>query len=96
MPRTKTNGSKDSSANLGFKAKLWLAADIGSIQRVNVARRSVDLLCQFFEYFLTQFTSAEGKNGGQFYTPSLVVRSGGSCGIALTKMSSSRSKFRGM
>jgi type I restriction-modification system DNA methylase subunit len=26
------------------------------------------------EYFLTQFSSAEGKNGGQFYTPSLVVR----------------------
>lgn len=27
-----------------------------------------------FEYFLTQFASAEGKNGGQFYTPSYVVR----------------------
>jgi type I restriction-modification system DNA methylase subunit len=26
------------------------------------------------EYFLTQFASAEGKNGGQFYTPSCAVR----------------------
>ena len=27
MARTKSNGSKDSSAHLGFEAKLWLAAD---------------------------------------------------------------------
>ena len=27
-----------------------------------------------YEYFLTRFASAEGKNGGQFYTPSCVVR----------------------
>src|SRR5207249_11272542 len=26
------------------------------------------------EYFLSQFASAEGKKGGQFYTPSRVVR----------------------
>jgi len=38
------------------------------------ALRSVDLLGRVFEYFLTQFASAEGKNGGQFYTPSCVVR----------------------
>ncbi len=36
--------------------------------------RSVDLLGRVYEYFLTQFASAEGKNGGQFYTPSSVVR----------------------
>lgn len=36
--------------------------------------RSVDLLGRVYEYFLTQFASAEGKNGGQFYTPSCVVR----------------------
>ena len=35
---------------------------------------SFDLLGRVFEYFLTQFASAEGKNGGQFYTPSCVVR----------------------
>ena len=27
-----------------------------------------------YEYFLSQFASAEGKKGGQFYTPSHVVR----------------------
>ena len=27
MARAKSKGSKDSSANLGFEAKLWLAAD---------------------------------------------------------------------
>jgi type I restriction-modification system DNA methylase subunit len=37
-------------------------------------RRSVDLLGRVYEYFLTRFASAEGKNGGQFYTPSCVVR----------------------
>ncbi len=47
---------------------------IGSIQLVDVASRSKDLLGRVFEYFLTQFASAEGKNGGQFYTPSCVVR----------------------
>ena len=43
---------------------------IGSIQLADEASRSKDLLGRVFEYFLTQFASAEGKNGGQFYTPS--------------------------
>ena len=47
---------------------------IGSIELADVASRSKDLLGRVFEYFLTQFASAEGKNGGQFYTPSCVVR----------------------
>jgi len=47
---------------------------IGSIQLVDVASKSKDLLGRVFEYFLTQFASAEGKNGGQFYTPQCVVR----------------------
>jgi type I restriction enzyme M protein len=47
---------------------------IGSIQLADVASKSKDLLGRVFEYFLTQFASAEGKNGGQFYTPSCVVR----------------------
>jgi type I restriction enzyme M protein len=47
---------------------------IGSIQLADVASGSKDLLGRVFEYFLTQFASAEGKNGGQFYTPSCVVR----------------------
>ena len=42
--------------------------------RSDPSHRSVDLLGRVYEYFLTQFASAEGKNGGQFYTPSCVVR----------------------
>jgi type I restriction enzyme M protein len=38
------------------------------------SHRSVDLLGRVYEYFLTRFASAEGKNGGQFYTPSCIVR----------------------
>ena len=47
---------------------------VGSIQLVDEASKAKDLLGRVFEYFLTQFASAEGKNGGQFYTPSCVVR----------------------
>ena len=35
---------------------------------------SSDLLGEVYEYFLGQFASAEGKKGGQFYTPSHIVR----------------------
>src|SRR2546422_799214 len=38
------------------------------------ADRAKDILGQVYEYFLAQFASAEGKKGGQFYTPSRVVR----------------------
>jgi type I restriction enzyme M protein len=38
------------------------------------ASRSRDTLGRVYEYFLAQFASAEGKKGGQFYTPSHVVR----------------------
>ncbi len=36
--------------------------------------RAKDVLGRVYEYFLAQFASAEGKKGGQFYTPSWVVR----------------------
>jgi len=36
--------------------------------------RSVDLFGRVYEYFLTHFASAGGKNTGRFYTPSCVVR----------------------
>jgi type I restriction enzyme M protein len=38
------------------------------------ADRAKDMLGRVYEYFLSQFASAEGKKGGQFYTPSRVVR----------------------
>ncbi|MBE0538222.1 MAG: SAM-dependent DNA methyltransferase [Ignavibacterium sp.] len=36
--------------------------------------QSKDVLGRVFEYFLGEFALAEGKKGGQFYTPSSVVR----------------------
>ncbi len=36
--------------------------------------RAKDTLGRVYEYFLARFASAEGKSGGQFYTPSHVVR----------------------
>lgn len=38
------------------------------------AERAKDVLGRVYEYFLSQFASAEGKKGGQFYTPQSVVR----------------------
>jgi type I restriction enzyme M protein len=36
--------------------------------------RSRDVLGRVYEYFLSRFASAEGKGGGEFYTPNSVVR----------------------
>ena len=36
--------------------------------------KSKDTLGRVYEYFLARFASAEGKSGGQFYTPAHVVR----------------------
>jgi type I restriction enzyme M protein len=38
------------------------------------AHQARDLLGQVYEYFLGQFASAEGKRGGQFYTPASIVK----------------------
>ncbi len=36
--------------------------------------QSKDVLGRIYEYFLSQFASAEGKKGGEFYTPRCVVK----------------------
>ncbi|URF05053.1 type I restriction-modification system subunit M [Cupriavidus campinensis] len=36
--------------------------------------KAKDILGQVYEYFLGQFASAEGKKGGQFYTPASIVK----------------------
>jgi type I restriction enzyme M protein len=46
---------------------------IGNIGLGDEASRSKDILGRVYEYFLSQFASAEGKKGGQFYTPRCVV-----------------------
>lgn len=46
---------------------------IAGIPLIDPEHRSKDLLGRVYEYFLGQFASAEGKKGGQFYTPRCVV-----------------------
>ncbi len=48
-----------------------LISNIGLGDKEN---RSKDILGRVYEYFLSSFASAEGKKGGQFYTPRCVVR----------------------
>ena len=47
---------------------------VGNIGLGDKENRSKDILGRVYEYFLSQFASAEGKKGGQFYTPRCVVR----------------------
>ena len=47
---------------------------IGTIGLGDAENRSKDILGRVYEYFLSQFASAEGKKGGEFYTPRCVVR----------------------
>lgn len=47
---------------------------IGTIGLGDAENRSKDILGRVYEYFLSSFASAEGKKGGQFYTPRCVVR----------------------
>jgi type I restriction enzyme M protein len=47
---------------------------IGTIGLGDRENRSKDVLGRVYEYFLGQFADAEGKKGGQFYTPRSIVR----------------------
>jgi len=47
---------------------------IGTIGLGDAENRSKDVLGRVYEYFLGQFASAEGKKGGEFYTPRCVVK----------------------
>jgi type I restriction enzyme M protein len=47
---------------------------VGTIALGTEEAKSKDVLGQVYEYFLGQFALAEGKKGGQFYTPRSVVR----------------------
>lgn len=50
-----------------------LVDKIGNIAFGDVKEQSADVLGHVFEYFLGEFALAEGKKGGQFYTPRSVV-----------------------
>lgn len=55
--------------SLGALVDLVSTSTIGTIEA-----QSTDVLGQVFEYFLGEFALAEGKQGGQFYTPACVVK----------------------
>ena len=57
------------------KTRLGQLIDLITNIRVGDAEaRSKDVLGRVYEYFLSQFASAEGKKGGEFYTPRCVVK----------------------
>ena len=47
---------------------------VGAIGLGDAESKSKDILGRVYEYFLGRFAEAEGKRGGQFYTPQPVVR----------------------
>ncbi len=47
---------------------------VSNIKVGDADARSRDVLGRVYEYFLSQFASAEGKKGGEFYTPRCVVK----------------------
>ena len=57
------------------KARLGQLIDlISNIKVGDEASRAKDVLGRVYEYFLSQFAGAEGKKGGEFYTPRCVVK----------------------
>jgi len=56
------------------KQRLGMLIDlIGTISLGTKENKSKDILGRVYEYFLGQFADAEGKKGGQFYTPRCIV-----------------------
>jgi type I restriction enzyme M protein len=74
-PQLKGVLSKDYARPALDKQRLGELIDlIGTIGLGDKENRSKDILGRVYEYFLGQFASAEGKKGGEFYTPRCVVR----------------------
>ncbi|MGL4913299.1 MAG: type I restriction-modification system subunit M [Romboutsia sp.] len=55
------------------KRRLGELVDLISTIKLH-SKEEKDLLGRIYEYFLGQFASAEGKNGGEFFTPTSVVK----------------------
>ena len=47
---------------------------VGNIRVGDAEARSRDVLGRVYEYFLSRFANAEGKRGGEFYTPRCIVK----------------------
>ncbi len=68
LPKVYSQEKLDKTS-LGSLIDLFGTATLGTKEA-----QSKDILGKVFEYFLGQFALAEGKKGGQFYTPTCVVR----------------------
>lgn len=74
-PRLKGTLTKNYARPSLDKQRLGELIDlVGTIGLGDAENRSKDILGRVYEYFLSRFASAEGKKGGQFYTPAGVVR----------------------
>ena len=60
--------------NLDKQSLTGLINEIGSITLGSSEAKAKDILGRVYEYFLGQFALAEGRKGGQFYTPASIVR----------------------
>ncbi|MDD3053755.1 MAG: class I SAM-dependent DNA methyltransferase [Endomicrobiaceae bacterium] len=54
---------------LGELVTLFTNLEIGTDRA-----KEMDMLGRVYEYFISKFASAEGKGGGEFYTPACIVR----------------------
>ncbi|MGY1814339.1 class I SAM-dependent DNA methyltransferase [Blastococcus sp. SYSU D00820] len=68
LPKTYARPSLD-VRRLGELVDLMSGIGLGSAEH-----REKDILGRVYEYFLGRFASAEGKGGGEFYTPRSVVK----------------------
>ncbi len=55
------------------KTRLGETIDLFSFKVGDEDSREKDVIGRVYEYFLSNFASAEGKNSGEFYTPSSIV-----------------------
>ena len=66
---------KDYARPVVDKTRLGSLIDLISNIRIgDKESRAKDVIGRVYEYFLSQFASAEGKKGGEFYTPRSVVK----------------------
>lgn len=74
-PRLKGVLPKDYARPAIDKQRLGELIDLfASIGLGDAEHKGKDMLGRVYEYFLSRFASAEGKNGGEFYTPACVVQ----------------------
>ena len=74
-PALKDVLSKEYAREALDKNRLGQVVDLVSNIKVGgAAARATDVLGNVYEYFLEQFALAEGRKGGEFYTPRSVVR----------------------